>query len=382
MIFYLHIPKTGGQTLATRLGSAFPIGRSDILGADLVYPDGVGQLQRMALEKDFVERHLSGPVLKDIQNLDILTTIREPLSQIVSNYLHIRREPENYLHQVARLLSPHEFFRKFGDFLANQQSRYLDAAFFTQDIDPEPFRILTRRMYEVLDRIRWVVPTEAIDQFVPLWMADVRRHVPSSAIYVNVAQKDSDYEDLLDLVRGIPRLYYCDLLLWQAAQQRFAEYREKILRTIVTFDGPDNASRAHWEEGNGIWLRSGWYPPQIEAEFGPTWWAGPQQYSEIAYRRAPQHRYLRFSVLAVCGVSHNQIEAVAPDQRTRLALNSSRQASDRWDYWIELDGLPIEGTLYLWVPEVWAPTMVDKQNLDTERRSFVTCDWSFAEIGR
>jgi hypothetical protein len=35
MIFYLHVPKTGGQSLAARLASAFPAGRADIMGAEL-----------------------------------------------------------------------------------------------------------------------------------------------------------------------------------------------------------------------------------------------------------------------------------------------------------------------------------------------------------
>ena len=37
-MFYLHIPKTGGQTLARRLASAFPPGRAHLQEGQFTYP--------------------------------------------------------------------------------------------------------------------------------------------------------------------------------------------------------------------------------------------------------------------------------------------------------------------------------------------------------
>jgi hypothetical protein len=378
-VFYLHIPKTGGQTLATRLASAFPIGRSDILGADLNYPRGVGELKRMMEEMDFVERHVAGPILKDVDSLDILITVREPVSQIVSNYLHIRREPGLPLHRAAALLAPREFLAKFGDFLANHQSRYLASAFFDPDIDPSPLRTLSAQIFAALARVRWVVPTESIDEFMTFWALDTRTNVPTTELYVNVTKKDVRHQDLLELVRGMPELYSLDLLLWHAARQRYFEYRHRLLGSVLPFDSPNNTSRACSSEGGGIWLRSGWYPPELGNPIGPTWWAGPGQYSEVSYSRRAEQRYLKFSVAVLCGLTPFDIWALGPDKLLRLSTKVNQQADSLWDYCIDLEGLPLQGCLYLWVTEVWAPAMLDPSSMDLNRKSFATCGWQFAD---
>lgn len=45
-------------------------------------------LQKLLVDNSFIERHLSGPVLKDFREMDILTTIREP---VISDSIHQRR---------------------------------------------------------------------------------------------------------------------------------------------------------------------------------------------------------------------------------------------------------------------------------------------------
>ena len=251
-IFYLHIPKTGGQTLATRLASAFPIGRSDIMGSDLRYPDGVDQLKSLMEKNDFVERHLAGPVLKDIHAFDLLATVREPVSQIVSNYFHICNEPQNMLYRPASFLSPREFFDKYGDILGNNQSRYLVSYFFDQVITPEPLLTYSRLLWDALDRIRWIVPTESIDEYIALWSIEMGRHVPNPSIMINVTNKDARFEELFQIVHAKPHLYSLDLLLWELVRDRFLSYKKGVLRAAIPWNAPDDTSRAYWGEASGI----------------------------------------------------------------------------------------------------------------------------------
>ena len=119
MIFYHHIPKTGGQTLATGIASAFPFGQSSIMGPDLCFPDG---LKELFSTYKFVERHVYCNVRPALKDIDILVTVREPVRQVVSNYLHVLREPKSPLYRPAKLLSSYEFFKRFGDMLANNQA--------------------------------------------------------------------------------------------------------------------------------------------------------------------------------------------------------------------------------------------------------------------
>ncbi len=45
-MFYLHVPKTGGQTLATRLASAFDPDKVHVMQAELVFPGDVKKLTK------------------------------------------------------------------------------------------------------------------------------------------------------------------------------------------------------------------------------------------------------------------------------------------------------------------------------------------------
>src|SRR5229473_3232141 len=65
MIFFLHIPKTGGQTLAVRLASAFALNRIHILKDDLHYPADNEVFSRLVESRDFVESHVFGSVLEE-----------------------------------------------------------------------------------------------------------------------------------------------------------------------------------------------------------------------------------------------------------------------------------------------------------------------------
>ena len=130
MLFYLHIPKTGGQTLATRLASAYLPTRVHILKQDFNFPHGAEQLRNLAESTEFVEGHVAGEVLSSQQGLRILTTVREPIEQIISSFRHIRREPENILHRPANELEFELFFKTFSDNFMNVQTTYLVRSFF------------------------------------------------------------------------------------------------------------------------------------------------------------------------------------------------------------------------------------------------------------
>ena len=109
MIFYLHVPKTGGQSLTRRLASAFLPDETHYFKEELTHPKGVETLRALAETKKFVESHVAGPVLKDVKDVDVLATIRNPVDQMVSNWRHMRRDPSLMWHRAARQLTPAAF---------------------------------------------------------------------------------------------------------------------------------------------------------------------------------------------------------------------------------------------------------------------------------
>jgi len=378
-IFYLHIPKTGGQTLAARISSAFPHSRSSIMSHDLVYPEGVQRLEYLLSNFDFVECHVTGQVLSIDIAADILVTIRSPIEQLISNYLHIKREPLNRLYRVANLYSPEQFFSEYGEFLKNHQSRYLVSAFNGFSINEDRTAFLVSALYQSLNRVRWCVPTESIDEFLSLWSIENRTHVPNTQESINIAPNKERYAELLDIAHRFTYLYSIDLLLWDIVRERYKSYRNRILRDVTGIRYPDNSSKAFGDGDCGVWLRSGWHSPQMTSSNQLEWWAGPDRFSEVSYRKKSHHRFIKFSLSVVCGITREDIIATRESPQDIVPTELKFLGDDRYELWIDIGGLPNEGIFKLCVPEVYSPMMVDAQSDDSKLKSYASVGWAFVE---
>lgn len=381
-MFYLHIPKTGGQALAQRLASAFAPGQALMRPDDFVYPQDLALLRRALEQYRFIEAHVTGEMLGEVAASDLLVTVREPVAQIVSNYRHIRREEHRPLCRAARELAPGEFFDRFGDFLVDHQTRYLLSAF-------HPLAELSARdgwhetalalLPAVLDKVRWLVPTDRIDRFVPLWEAEHGRKVAEQAFGGNHAPPDGlDLKELERAVRARPWLFALDGLLYRLAENRFARWSEGIEQRLRPWAFPDNASRVFADGPSGVWLRRGWYGAE-ETPMGPGNWAGPGANSQIELRRRPgdQDR-LAFDVLVVNGITFGDICAFGTEDYRPLKLWREELGPEHWRYWIKLDSLGETALITLSVPNCYAPINVFPAGEDggLERRSFLAAGWS------
>ncbi|MGW5960193.1 hypothetical protein, partial [Methylorubrum thiocyanatum] len=76
-IFYLHIPKTGGQTVATRIASAFRPNDVYILNEDIRYPEDAEKFTNITHRCKFIEAHIAGPLLSHFADLRIICTVRD-----------------------------------------------------------------------------------------------------------------------------------------------------------------------------------------------------------------------------------------------------------------------------------------------------------------
>lgn len=237
-MFYLHVPKTGGQTLATRLASAFDPDKVHMFQGDLEFPQDCDKLQTLLREKEFIESHVAGAMLSEPIDRPILCTIREPVSQMVSNWLDIRRNPDNRWHRAAVSLSPAEFFDNLGEDFKDHQTNYVLSAFVDMRALTDSigyYRAFNQHLQSGVDRIRWLVPTKSIDAFLDLWSAETKRRVPNRTAMVNVAssKEDVDRARAIVAVRARPHLYAFDQLLYQIAGTRFAEYRHEVEELIA-----------------------------------------------------------------------------------------------------------------------------------------------------
>lgn len=381
-MFYLHIPKTGGQTLASRLASAYPFGRVHHLRDGFTYPADVNALREALQTHEFVETHLTGQLLENVAVEDVLCTVRDPIGQIISNYRHIRREPERRLARAAQVLHPAEFFDRFGDFFTDRQTTYLLSAFvpLAEEIERLGYcQALMKHLQPSLDRVRWLVPTESIDEFIPLWEADTGRRVTNPTLSINHAPGDGvDVAELRAVVAARPHLFGFDNLLHQLACSRFAELRGTVHAKIRPWDWPDNASRVHADGAAGIWLADGWY--EAEAAFGgQANWAGPTNRSDVRIRRAPGQNWLTLDVVVVNGIHYEDIVAFAVEGFSPLKIIRAPVGESRWRYSIKIADLPEETSVALIVPDCFAPINVFGDDDGLERRSFLATGWTLAE---
>jgi hypothetical protein len=374
-VFFLHIPKTGGQTLATRLKTAYPESAADILGEDFNYPEGIVHLRSRLKSCDFIERHVSGPILQDFNYISVLTVIRDPVKQIVSSYLHIKREPRNPLSRAANKLSPADFFHRFGDFFYNRQASYLVGAFFSDEERNDKFTFLVNRIHAAGQRVKWMIPTEHINDFIPLWCAENDKHICCDALDINVANRSDNIDTLTKIIQDSPELYAIDLMLWRMAHKRFAEYKSAIWRELHPFSFPNNSSKAYFNDEAGVWLRSGWYPPEMTPDGDRVWWAGPTARAQVSYKRKPEQNELSFSIEVVCGIAPSQITIYNESMSKELPTRLEGIDGERVRLIADLSSIDIQGTLNICVPEVWAPIMVTENDDNIDRKSFAARNW-------
>lgn len=387
-MFYLHIPKTGGQGLAARLASAFAPEQVLLKPDDFVYPRDLAEFARVRKHHEFIEAHVTGEMLGANPPTDLLVTVREPVAQIISNYRHIRREEHRTLCRAARELAPATFFDRFGDFLTDHQTRYLLSAFHpiaeASARDGWHQTALTL-LTEQLAKVRWLVPTDAIDRFVPLWEVETGRKVAEQAFEGNHAPADGvDLAELEQVIRARPWLFALDGLLYQLAQSRFARWRAAIEERISPWCFPDNASRVFADGTSGVWLRQGWYPGE-QTRSGRGNWAGPTARSDIELRRRPgEQDRLEFDVLVVNGITFSEINAFTADDYRPIDLTRQQIAPEHWRYALELEGLGETARIALVVPNCYAPINVFAEGEDDglDRRSFLAAGWSLAPCGR
>ena len=73
------------------------------------------------------------------------------------------------------------------------------------------YRALNDNFQRSLDRLRWLVPSESIDEFVDLWAVEVRRDVPNRSARINVAPESGrETAEARAAILARPELYAYD----------------------------------------------------------------------------------------------------------------------------------------------------------------------------
>ncbi|MBX9700937.1 MAG: hypothetical protein K2X74_15980, partial [Acetobacteraceae bacterium] len=178
MHFFLHIQKTGGQTLGARLAAGFAPDRTSVMRRDIASRD---ELHAMARQHDFVAGHPGpGSLVEPPPGVQVLSLVRDPVETIISLYRHIRRDPLNPLHAAAAALPARTCIERFEHLFFNFQSRVLTQAWTIpsiQALSRGEEAWLARQVPDAADAVRWLVPSERMDEFCALWRLETGRAV-------------------------------------------------------------------------------------------------------------------------------------------------------------------------------------------------------------
>lgn len=380
MIFLLHIPKTGGQTLSARIASAYPPGRCNIMVPRI---ESAADLADQMTRYDFLAGHPVWQVLEHPpRGLDVMALVRDPVEQIVSQYRHIRRDPGNPLHGAAAALPPRGFIERFANHMFNFQARAFVGASrrptWAERVAADEMWMV-RNIESAVAQIRWLVPTEQSDEFCALWTLEAGRPLGQPRIRLNEVGADGvDAPALRDWLRQRPERFALDSLLWTIARRRYAMWRDTLI-TCNPNTGDAAAGVQAWSVDDGaVWLVRDWHPPERAEDGTVVWWAGPGVSSRVRLRRGGR-QVMRFKGIVFLGMHWNQIRLFREIDMTEMPLRRGLDTTTQQvSFETDIGHLGRDEILVLHGTEDATALPAVALALDTPRRGYATRDWCLA----
>lgn len=339
-VVHLHIPKTGGQTFGQRIANLFPpsaswYDRGDITGENYL------EVLDDAIENGlaFVSAHVAGSVFADERRFDFLALVRNPVDQIISHLAHVSREPEHPLYLLTQRLLPIEVMEAAPIWFFNMQARYLVTAFTARDGSDlllNDNHWMLSNLMSAVDRLEWLAPTDSLDEFSRIFIAETGLKQPSliTSRNKNPIVTDDRWDGVRQWLYENADRYAIDLALYSEAVRRFDDHRLRYWRmcSLGTKRFTDQSRRAftvHASDKGRIELGAGWtFRDQVE-EHRPVYQTGPATDSYLELNEV-SGRYLTFEIVFVAGITSEEIEFLDAASGSRLptlliALDDSRR---------------------------------------------------------
>ncbi|WP_156150694.1 hypothetical protein [Hyphomicrobium sp. 99] len=349
---------------------------------DLSISSDAETFEGLLKSKQFISAHVNGHVLQGHSDLDIACLAREPIAQIISYFQHIRRAPAHPLHTALNKLSFSRSLTLLADRFFNIQARYLVGAFHPlqeRDLLRPLEHWLLPRLYDSIDRIRWIAPTDRLDDLVDFISIELGLSSGGKRADTNQAPDTdaAEHQSMQEWLRRRADLFAVDLLLYSEVCRRFDAYRRELIERLCARDGVPayDSNVIHNDNGSTIRLISGWYPPRSTPNWGTEMRMGPGKVASIAYRRNENQRHIAFKAAFIAGVPAESVTFI--DGQTLQKLDATVQSGDPVRVSISLPPDRREGVLMIAVPEIYPLCMYSNDYSDNDRVAFSTGEWRF-----
>jgi len=251
-LFYFHIPKTAGTSLTDEFKQHFLESQIVSDNGNLTLPFLQAYGKQRLRDAGFIHGHPHAGAAAYLEGVaDAVTVLRNPMDQVISNYLHISRGVPQPWHRAANALGFRDFLRAYPEFLVNQT--FFLARALGHDVPPERIYDTLPHVLRYLESMTMLGIVEQIDEFMAN-LASIRHWpAPVSVRHINKAGASQRFagDDLEEIYAAAARSTHLGALI--AVEQ--AVYAKA--RSIIATQRERRSMRELGETARRVWRSEG-----------------------------------------------------------------------------------------------------------------------------